>query len=486
MSAHSLAPLAAASVAAPVLALCRAIAAAGGRAWLVGGWVRDALLADGRQPSSTDYDLEVYGLDWEALRALAERFGRVTPVGKQFAVLKLTGGGVVMDLALPRRERSSGTGHRDFAVVADPDMTPRQASSRRDFTINAMMYDPLCSELLDFYGGRADLKAGVLRHVGEAFSDDPLRPLRGMQFCARLNGVLAEETARCCRRMVALASALPVARVWQEWRKWARSAYPDAGLRALADSGWLACYPPLQRLPATPQDPRWHPEGDVWQHTLQVCRQAARIALREEMAEEGRLVLLFAALCHDLGKPETTAVGADGAIHSRGHAEAGSVATAALLRMIGAPKWLREQVTPLVREHLVHLHGEPTERAVRRLASRLQPATIAMWEHLIEADASGRAPNPPDRPAKGWLQVAEAMRVTRKPPRPLLTGKWLLRQGMEPGPAMGAVLKAAWQAQLDGEIATVDDAERWWRERGLLLRTEERGRRSRPNAAGET
>ncbi len=424
--------------------------------------MRDALLG---RPSG-DYDLEVYGLSPERLRTVAASFGQVALVGRQFAVFKLDGGGVCVDLALPRRERSSGAGHRDFVVEPDPGMAPEQAVLRRDFTINAMMFDPLRGRLLDLCGGQEDLRRGVLRHVGSAFVEDPLRPLRAMQFCARCDMRLAPESAGLCRGMVAMASALPVARVAQEWRKWALADHPDAGLRALRASGWLDCYPELAALCDTPQDPVWHPEGDVWRHTVQVCAVAARVARREELTEEDRLVLLLAALCHDLGKPATTVADAEGRWRSRGHAEAGIAPTRAFLAAIGAARAVTARVMPLVREHLVHLHGGPTPRAVRRLADRLQPASLAMWEHLIEADASGRAPNPPGRPGLPWLRLAQEMAVQRTPPKPVVSGKWLLARGVAPGPRVGALLREAWQRQLDGEITDEESAQRWWRVRG--------------------
>jgi len=445
-----------------VLGICQDVADAGGRAWLVGGWVRDQWMAKPPLLHAVDYDLEVYGVPLIQLQLLLAHWGQVQQVGKKFSVLKLCCDGVAIDVALPRRERSCGMGHRDFSIFSDPKMRPMQAVERRDFTMNAMMYDLLNEVLLDFHGGRNDLRKAVLRHVGSAFVEDPLRPLRAMQFCARFNMALADDTATICHKMVVMAPSLPEARIWQEWRKWALASFPDAGLRALADSGWLACYPPLMALVDTPQEPCWHPEGDVWQHTMQVCRQAARVATREGVSERQRLVLLFAALCHDLGKPATTQRDDAGVLRSRGHAQQGVAPSGSFLSAIGAPQWLFAEVIPLVREHLVHLHGKPTARALRRLANRLQPSNIVMWEQLIEADASGRSPLPANRPAIAWLQMAQSLSVVARPPTMIVTGKWLLTKGMVPGPDVGIMLEAAWQAQLDGVIASADDAEQWW------------------------
>ncbi|MDQ6964901.1 MAG: HDIG domain-containing protein [Mariprofundales bacterium] len=447
-----------------VTSLCHDIHNAGGRAWLVGGWVRDQLLTGTERSLSVDYDLEVYHLSITALQPLLAARGRVKRVGSCFSVLKLCCDQVEIDVALPRREQSSGDGHRDFSVVADPYMEPFEATCRRDFTMNAMMYDPLEGTLLDLHGGQRDIAQARLRHIGAGFGDDPLRPLRAVQFCARFNLLLADETAEVCRSMVPLAQALPVERVWQEWRKWALSRHPDAGLRALEVGGWLSCYPPLARLVGTPQDPRWHPEGDVWQHTVQVCAQAAAIATRDALSTRQRLVLLFAALCHDLGKPDTTRVDSAGVLRSRGHAVQGVESAHTLLSAVGAPGWLSAEVEPLVREHLVHLHGEPTPRAIRRLADRLQPSSIVMWERLIEADSSGRHPLPPSRAALGWLQLAQSLMVTERAPEAVVSGRWLLERGVREGVEVGVIVRAAWQAQLNGQITSSSDAELWWQE----------------------
>lgn len=442
-----------------LIGVCRHLETAGGRAWLVGGSVRDLCL--GLQPK--DFDLEVYGLDEARLFETVAGLGRCEEVGRHFGVIKLWQNGHVIDIALPRTERKTASGHRGFDIRPDPHLDPKAASRRRDFTINAMMYDPLADELFDPAGGRSDLEAGILRHVSGAFVEDPLRPLRGMQFAARFRLRLHPETATLCKRLLAEASTLPGSRIWGEWQKWSHAEYPSFGLQALADSGWLALYPELAALDGCPQPPRWHPEGDVWKHTVQVVDQAARIAGERHLPANDREYLLFAALCHDLGKPACTLTDATGRITSPDHSEQGIEPTTMLLKRIAAPARLLENIRPLVREHICHMHGEPTPRAVRRLAVRLSPQSIVMWEMLVEADASGRSPAPPSRPALAWLQTAEAMQHQHEKPVALVSGKMLAGLGMAPGPAMGTLLDKAYAAQLDGEFDTADDALAWCR-----------------------
>ena len=437
--------------------VCRVIESAGGHAWLVGGSVRDLLLE--RAPK--DFDIECYGLDAAALRHALQPLGRCQEVGRKFGVLKLWTDGLEMDIALPRREAKQGRGHRGFAIVSDPHLPPETACARRDFTMNAMLLDPLSGELLDFFHGREHLEQGILRHISPAFAEDPLRPLRAMQFAARFRLKLDAETAALCRELTAEAATLPAARIWEEWRKWAHAPAPSYGLRALQQSGWLDCHPELAALVGCPQDKQWHPEGDVWTHTCLVADAAARAAKRRHWHGETREQLLFAALCHDLGKPPTTLTDENGRIRSTGHSEEGVAPARAFLARIGAPEKLVKHILPLVREHLVHLHGQATARAVRRLANRLQPSNIGMWEALVEADASGRPPRPADRPALDWLEIAKSMEIQAAAPAPLLNGNKLKARGIAPGPAMGELLDAAYQAQLDGEFTDAESADQW-------------------------
>lgn len=438
-----------------IIDLCKHLQTCGGHAWLAGGCVRDMLL--GIHPE--DFDIEVYGLHRQALADALRLLGKTEDVGKQFGVTKLWYRGLEVDIALPRTEYKTAAGHRGFEVTPDPGLSPQAASQRRDFTINALMFDPLNRQLLDFHHGADDLAKGLLRHVSPAFAEDPLRVLRAMQFAARFNLTLHPETAERCKRLLSEAATLPVERIWQEWKKWSTAACPSRGLEVLHSSGWIACYPGLQSLIGCPQDPRWHPEGDVWTHTLLVVDAAARLA-REKLQDdperhpEAASHLLFAALCHDLGKPLTTFIDDRGAVRSPGHSEAGTAPTRIFLQQIGAPTKYAGVILPLVREHLVHMHSQPTDRAVRRLAARLAPADIALWEMLAEADASGRTPHPPDRPAKGWLDRAAALQHHRSRPAPLITGDTLIKLGADPGPELGRMLHQCYQAQLDGAFET--------------------------------
>ncbi|MDQ6992889.1 MAG: HD domain-containing protein, partial [Mariprofundus sp.] len=242
------------------------------------------------------------------------------------------------------------------------------------------------------------------------------------------------------------------------------AAFPSYGLQALKDSGWLELYPELQALIGCPQAPRWHPEGDVWTHTLQVCDQAAQIACKNDLDDATTEYLLFAALSHDFGKPVCTTLAESGDLCSPGHSEAGIAPAKQFMRKIGAPARLFTYIHPLILDHITHLHGKPTPRAIRRLAHRLDPANIELWEMLVEADASGRCPAPPSRPALAWLRESQRLQYDQKKPSPVLTGKILMKMGVMPGPSMGKVLDRAYHAQLDGEISDEQSAIAWYQQ----------------------
>src|SRR5437016_6341605 len=251
-----------------VLALARAVHSAGGRALLVGGCVRDMLM--GRQPK--DWDLEVYGLEPSRLRELLDRFGPVNVVGEAFTVYKL---GSILDVSLPRLERKSGRGNRAFVIAGDPSMSIKDATRRRDFTINAILQDPLTEEILDPFAGQEDIKRQTLRAVSlDTFAEDSLRVLRAAQFAARFEFDIEPETVALCRTID--LSDLPSERIWGEMEKLLlRPERPSIGLEWLQELGAIdQLFPGIKALMHVPQDAEWHPEGDVYVHTLLVVDRA--------------------------------------------------------------------------------------------------------------------------------------------------------------------------------------------------------------------
>lgn len=435
---------------------------------LVGGCVRDAVLRE----TPKDFDVEVYGIGYEALAGALARRGRVDLVGRSFGVVKLTlADGAVVDFSVPRRDSKTGAGHRGFAIEADPSLSPRDAAARRDFTINALAWDPYRRVVIDHFGGLADLRDRVLRHTSEAFPEDPLRVLRGMQFAARFELTAAPETLALCRSIRGTHAELALDRVREEWFKWASLARrPSAGLRFLEACDWLANYPELAAMVGVPQEPQWHPEGDVWTHTLHALDALAGFRAWRSADETTRVTWSLAVLLHDTGKPATTAREMRHGIErvvSPVHESVGATLARSFLARIGAPGWTVTRVVPLVAEHMAHLQCR-TERAVRRLARRLEPETIASLAVVIEADVAGRPPLPADPPETltTLRTLAKRLHVANEAPKPILLGRHLLERGWHEGPALGRLLADAFEAQLDGDFADLDGALAWLAEHG--------------------
>ena len=445
-----------------VAALARAIHDAGGRALLVGGCVRDELM--GVVPK--DWDLEVYQLAPERLREVLDRFGTVNVVGEAFTVYKL---GVDLDVSIPRRERKSGRGHRGFVIEGDPSMGVAEATRRRDFTINAILQDPLTGELIDPFDGQQDIAAGVLREVAaETFVEDSLRVLRAAQFAGRFEFEIAPETVALCRTMD--LSDLPAERIWGELEKLLlRARRPSIGLDSLEKLGALPqVFPEVQSLIGVPQDPEWHPEGDVFVHTLLAVDRAREQI--EDLPYARQVTVMLAALAHDFGKPPTTQF-LEGRWRSRGHEEAGVEPSSRFLDRVNVHTIdgydVRGQVVSLVREHLkpgefYKKRDEVGEGAFRRLARRCEPDLLY---RVAKADSLGR--NADWVPREKWygaeaqewfLQRARELDVEKRPPDPLLLGRHLLELGVQPGPVMGEITRAVYEMQLDGRVRTLEDA----------------------------
>ena len=434
---------------------------AGGRPYLVGGAVRDTLLGLPHE----DLDVEVFGLPLPNLKEALARVGRVDVVGEAFTVFKvsgLEGAEGAVDVSLPRRDSKAGPGHRGIAVTGDPDLSLEEAARRRDFTINAVMFDPFASVFIDPFGGQRDLQRRVLRAVDlGTLGEDPLRALRAVQLAARFELTVDAETARRCASMP--LAELPSERVFGEIQKLLLQARrPSLGLSLLREWGMLpAVAPELIPLIGTPQDPEWHPEGDVWIHTLLAVDQA--VPLLEGLDTARAHAVMLGVLCHDLGKPETTQL-LEGRLRSYGHEEAGLPPTNALLdrwnvhRLHGYD--VRAQVLGLVGNHLkpgqfYDDRERVSDGAIRRLARKCEPALLY---RVARADCLGRTGDFPPVAMEWFLERVRHLEVAERPPDPLLQGRHVLELGVLPGPEVGRIVRAVYERQLDGAVRTLDEA----------------------------
>jgi len=478
----------------------------GGDPLLVGGCVRDYIL--GHEPK--DIDTEVYGMSADMLIAVLSeytvdmehkgRIGRVDAVGSSFGVIKLIifsgtdAPNEEYDFSLPRRDNKTGAGHKGFQVAVDPGMTVRDAASRRDFTMNSVCarikrnYQPCevcedgytgdgevcesCSgrciedmgvsiEIIDPFNGVADLKDRILRHTSDAFAEDPLRVLRGMQFAGRMGMTVATETARLAYRIRDEYSTLALERVWGEWYKWAsKSIVPSQGLAFLYATKWVYLYPELSAMIGCEQEYEYHPEGTVWIHTQHTVDAAMAIAREEGLDTDARVALVFGALCHDMGKPSCTIRNEAGRIASPGHAEAGMPLAASFMRSIGAPESMVAEVVALTGYHMRHLNGI-SAKAARRLAKEMRDSkatTPQMVGWIMEADHSARPWTGERIMPSDALAFIGMMEEAVEAVKPLIQGRDLIAMGMKPGPDMGRILRAIEVEQVAGTITSPDDA----------------------------
>ncbi len=421
-----------------------------------------------------DFDIEVYGIAYDQLAGILARHGRVDLVGKSFGVVKLSLGktraATSTISAFPAATASWGSS----IAIFRPRLTrrSRRAKPPADATSPSTRWLTIRwpDELLDFFGGAEDLKNRVLRATSDAFAEDPLRVLRGMQFACRFDLTLDPGTAAMCQTIVDHYATIARERVADEFMKWAvKSSRPGRIAEYLKASGWDVHFPEIARLSGVPQDPGWHPEGDVGTHTMFVVDAAARIAARENVTGDDRAVLIFAALSHDFAKATTTMLRErEGKMRwtSWGHEADGGPMARTFLDRIGIKSAITDRVVPMVENHLASssIGREATPRAVRRLAMRLAPATITDLLRLIEADYSGRPPLPTGLP-EGAIRIremAEAQAVDHGPQAPLILGRHVMPYfDDQPGKHIGEVTAAAYEAQADGAFSNQEEALQW-------------------------
>ncbi len=446
-----------------VIELSEIIRERGGKALLVGGGVRDFFMGK----ISKDFDIEVYGLEANKIEEAIQPVGTVMEVGKAFGILKIrTESGLEIDVSLPRTDSKIDVGHRGFEIKTDPHMSVADAARRRDFTMNSMAADPLNGDIFDPFDGRTDIKKRILRVTDpERFVDDPARVLRAIQFVGRFGMEIEKDSAEIIRELVPKLKEEPKERIGEEWKKLLlKSEKPSLGLNAGMNLGvFNEIHPELPPLARTEQDPEWHPEGDVWIHTLMVVDEAAKIVNRENLEDDQKLSILLSSLCHDIGKPAVTEL-RDNRIKSHGHEQAGEEPTKKLLNSIGIDFRTRDKVVKLVTNHLIpttfyieeKLRGRKVkDSSIRRLAERIHPASINDLTLLAEADHLGRGSFDPEIkeqmflprekfPARQWLlKRAAGINAEMGRPANVTRGRDWVNLGFRPGAEIGELIRLA-------------------------------------------
>lgn len=412
--------------------IARATAERGGRALLVGGYVRDSLL--GMAPK--DADIEVYGLEAPILRETLEKLGRVDCVGESFRVYKLVWhprndeGQKVrleLDVSLPRRDKKVGEGHKGFEVEGDPYASFEDAARRRDFTLNAILQDPLTGEIIDPFGGKSDLEKRLLRAVDAAhFGEDSLRVLRAMQFAARFGLAIEPGTVEICRSTP--LDDLPKERVWGEWEKWLlKSSQPSAGLRAGVDTEvFPRLFPYLQEAIVR--------RGGEMEAALDGAAEQ-----RKGLPPAQQVALMLATLASFLGQQNTEKLLSDLNIQKMRGENAAYDVRLAVLKLVGARKTPRD---------FYERRESVEDKEFRFFVARVEPDLA-----LRLSRARG------DREAATWFEEnLRRLDILSGPPEKLLLGRHLLEMGMKPGPNIGKIVDRVYFLQLSGEVTTLEEA----------------------------
>lgn len=416
------------------------VAEKGGKAYFVGGYVRDALLGI----ENKDIDIEVHGISHSDLAQILDSLGQRITIGESFGIFNLKG--YALDIAMPRKEEARGQGHRDFAIFVDPFIGTEAAARRRDFTINALMQDVLTGRIVDHFGGQEDLRCGILRHVNDdSFGEDPLRVLRAAQFAARFEFSVAEETVQLCRQVD--LRHLPGERIEGELKKaLLKAAKPSGFFKVLRQMDQLdVWFPELKALIGVEQNPVYHGEGDVWNHTMMVLDEAARLRHKAE----NPYWFMLSALVHDFGKAVSTA-DKNGVIHSYGHETEGLPLVDAFLRRITTESKLIRYV-----KNMTQLHMRPNTVAHANSAPKV---TTKLFDESVDpegliclalADDRGRILAQPAVSTEDFLYARlELFRELMA--RPYVMGRDLIDAGLKPGAEFTKILEYAHKLRLAG------------------------------------
>lgn len=407
---------------------------AGAAAWITGGACRDEIM--GIAPR--DFDFEAFGASKDAIAEAIRAAGISAKIaGAAYSIIIASIDGEEIEISIA------------------PDSISR-AAMRRDITANAIYFRPATGEWCDPFGGRADIEAGIIRATA-GFPDDPCRMMRAARFAARFGWEIEPATAAMIRAMAPRMSEIAIERIWPEFEKAFAAERPGDFIRAMAEIGIIGFFPEIADMIGCPQDAEWHPEGDAFEHTACTMDAAARICRRDGITGEDRIAFIAGAMAHDMGKPATTIIREDGRIASPGHAAAGIEIAARFFERCGiGSSRIASRAIAMTAEHMAHT-GEISPRGIRRIAARIaaRGATMIDIFRIIEADMAGRPPIEPAIPASAirMMEIAEAEAISAQAPAAIIMGRHCIAAGIRPGPAMGAMIRAAFEAQIEGEFS---------------------------------
>lgn len=423
---------------------------------IVGGSVRDFFL----NIPIKDYDVEIFGIDsLETIQNCLEKYGSVKLVGKSFGVLTLRVNEYDFDFALPRLEKKIGNSHQDFEIITNANLSFKEAAIRRDFTINAIGYDFFKQEFLDPFDGIKDLKNRIIKHINDiTFIEDSLRVYRAVQFASRFDFKIAEKTKELCKQIVLSQDLifLPKERVYEEFKKlFLNSQKPSIGFELMKELDVLKYFPELKALINCVQEKEYHPEGDVWIHTMMSLDEMAKILKEEKIEDEYRkLYLFYGILCHDFGKPFCTKE-INGKITSHKHENLGIEPTISFLSKLTNEKKIIEIVCSLVKNHLAPFQlylADSSLKAIKRLSLKVNIEDLCL---VCLADCLGRDIKDKEKCPKAtfWLlEKAKELDIHTKPIEALVLGRDLIKLGFKPSSKFKEILDFAFDLQIDDNL----------------------------------
>lgn len=429
----------------------------GGSSFYVGGYVRDDILGI----PNKDIDIEIHNIEPNVLENILKQFGNIEKrtVGNNFGIYNINR--FNLDISLPRKEMAIGKGHKDFDIIVDPYLSLKESAKRRDFTTNALMKNILTGEIIDYYGGLDDLKKGIIRHIDDnTFAEDPLRVLRACQFAARFDFDIATETIELCKNMD--ISTLPKERVAGELTKaLIKGNKPSIFFNSLYEMKQTEWFKEVFDLKDVKQDTVYHPEGDVYEHTMSVIDEASTLFPTGIDNPDRYLPFMLSALCHDFGKLNTTKINNKGRICAINHEKTGIPLANDFLDRIYNNKGFTRYVDNMIEFHMkAHscFNNKAKIKSTNLLFDKLLYPTDFI--HLAYADSIGHNIQKLDNKQFNMF-LGKAMRENEflinryfnykdRKSQPHITANNLIELGLKPSPLYKEILNKAWNLHLKG------------------------------------
>lgn len=421
------------------------IYASGGRVFYVGGFVRDEFTGN----KNKDIDVEIHNISVDKVKEILSKYGKVDVVGESFGVLKVMG--MDIDFAFPRTESKVGSKHVDFEVQVDPFLSIDEAARRRDFTMNSIMKDVMTGEIIDPFNGVDDINKKIIRMVDkETFIDDNLRPLRACQFASRFNMKIDNEIIELAKTLD--YTTLSKERIAEEMKKALKSPTPSIAFNYMLEMGIIhQLSPELAAMADTEQDATWHPEGSVWNHTMQVVDMAAKLKDKAN----NPIHFMYFALLHDVGKINTTSLNERGRLSAIGHEESGVKLTKQIVEQLTNETSMILYIQEMISKHMIpHQILNMRDIKIRRIMATSNIEELLLFNICDNTKGNNTDLTSAKEKAQFEEKVARVRGLEQGAPFkiiPIVTGKDLIEIGFTPGPQFSKLLNEALELQMQNK-----------------------------------